>query len=194
MNETAAPKFAVIATRIPYIDRRSLSEAWFSTLRLASDGPPPAQAGDRRAGSSGPLGSRPPRLQGANTTASAAMQTQRSVALPSRSALARAEITTRRAYDARAASAARETYQRARSYPPFRSALTLGSKGERVQLLLRREGATLHVVALCRPEMRETVARALACADAHLRMRGESVRSSVELLAAEPVASEAGDA
>src|SRR5580700_7978450 len=34
-------KIAVIATRLPYIDRRSLSEAWFSALHLASDGPSP---------------------------------------------------------------------------------------------------------------------------------------------------------
>jgi hypothetical protein len=40
----------------------------------------------------------------------------------------------------------------------------------------------LHVVALCRPEIAATVRRALACADAHVRMRGEAIRSSVEIV------------
>ncbi|MBD5607073.1 MAG: hypothetical protein IAI48_18610 [Candidatus Eremiobacteraeota bacterium] len=48
-----------------------------------------------------------------------------------------------------------------------------------MQLLLRRDGATLHVVAICRPQVAEIVRRALALADAHLRLRGEAVHSSV---------------
>jgi hypothetical protein len=75
---------------------------------------------------------------------------------------------------------ARETFSRARSYAPFRTSLTFGVEGERVALLLRREGGTLHVVALCRPEIAELVRRALASADLHLRARGEAIRGSVK--------------
>jgi hypothetical protein len=57
--------------------------------------------------------------------------------------------------------------------------LTFGVHGERVALSLRREGSTLHVVAVCRPEVEGIVRRALACVDLYLRVRGESVRASV---------------
>ena len=80
----------------------------------------------------------------------------------------------------RRAVVARETFSRARSYAPFRTSLTFGVEGERVALLLRREGGTLHVVALCRPEIAELVRRALASADLHLRARGEAIRGSVK--------------
>ncbi len=180
MNETS-PKLAVIATRMPYIDRRSLSEAWFSALHLASDGPPVAAARDRRNVTVAAAPSRHAQAEPekAITTARTARQPRARTETASRPS---AEIATRRTYDARVAAAARASYARARSYPPFRTALTLDANGERVQLLLRREGAILHVVALCRPEIAATVRRALACADAHVRMRGEAIRSSVEIV------------
>lgn len=172
MNETS-PKLAVIATRMPYIDRRSLSEAWFSALHLASDGPPVAAARDRR---NVTVAAAPSRHAQADPEKAIPTARTETASRPS------AEIATRRTYDARVAAAARASYARARSYPPFRTALTLDANGERVQLLLRREGAILHVVALCRPQIAATVRRALACADAHVRMRGEAIRSSVEIV------------
>lgn len=179
MNETS-PKLAVIATRMPYIDRRSLSEAWFSALHLASDGPPVAAARDRR-----------------NVTVAAA---------PSRHAQAEPEkaITTARtarqprANGNRFASQCRDRdaphvrcTRRRRGPSVVRARTELSAVPHRADarcerrtrsLLLRREGAILHVVALCRPEIAATVRRALACADAHVRMRGEAIRSSVEIV------------
>lgn len=185
MNDTS-PKLTVIATRMPYIDRRSLSQAWFSALHLASDGATSPAARDRRTGLSAAVGARrtsaataqavPPRHE--------APRARAPVAASSRIA---AELVTRRTYDARVAAAARATYERARSYPPFRTSLTLETGGDRIHLLLRREGATLHVVALCRPEIAETVRRALACADVHVRLRGEAIASSVCVVPSERV-------
>jgi len=180
VNDTS-PKLAVIATRMPYIDRRALSEAWFSALHLASDGPPVPAARDRR---NLAVAATPSRRAAAASEPSAAPP--RAEPSPRGRSAERvrssAQIAARRTYDVRSAAPLRAADESARSYPPFRTSLTLDAKGERVQLLLRREGATLHVVALCRPEMSETVRRALACADAHVRLRGETIRSSIELV------------
>jgi hypothetical protein len=54
--------------------------------------------------------------------------------------------------------------------------------GGRVQILLRRDGRTLLVLALCSTRHVEFVRRALAGADLHLRLRGERVSSSVRAL------------
>ncbi len=67
----------------------------------------------------------------------------------------------------------------ARSYAPFRTSLTLAAGGGRVQLVLRRERETLHIVALCAPGNVDVVRRALACAQAHLHARGEVLRADV---------------
>jgi hypothetical protein len=170
-------KIAVIATRLPYIDRRSLSEAWFSALHLASDGPPP-QTGPRRGNAEaerfnarrleshdGPA-EHPPEAQpaGKDTVARSSRSQAPNAPLPPSPA--------RRGAVAEAGTVAR-------SYPPFRTSLTFGVHGERVALSLRREGSTLHVVAVCRPEVEGVVRRALACVDLYLRVRGESVRASV---------------
>ncbi len=44
MNQRVDRSFAVVKMRLPYTDRRALSQAWFSALALAADGstPPPA--------------------------------------------------------------------------------------------------------------------------------------------------------
>lgn len=181
MNDTS-PKLTVIATRMPYIDRRSLSQAWFSTLHLASDGATRPAAPERRGSLPVTVAARRAPHESA-PAASPHRNAPRPRVPETTSSRVDAEIATRRTYDARMARAARATYERARSYPPFRTSLTLEAGGDRIHLLLRREGATLHVVALCRPEMAETVRRALACADVHVRMRGEAIASSVRVVA-----------
>jgi hypothetical protein len=187
VNETAEGRsIAVIATRMPYIDRRSLSEAWFSALHLASDGAASPISRERRGGETAQSctlsadmvheasgrASQPP-----GVVSSAVSRVPRSHAEPCLQTIPNAR---------RGRSEA--VFARARSYAPFRTALTLGVDGERVALLLRREGATLHVVALCRPAVADLVRRALACADLHLRARGEVVTSRVETRAKEALA------
>ena len=67
-------------------------------------------------------------------------------------------------------------------YAPVRASFHIGVGGGRVQIVLRRDGAVLHVVAVCSRRHVELVRRALACADLHLRLRGETIRSSVRTL------------
>jgi hypothetical protein len=179
VNETSESRsIAVITARMPYIDRRSLSEAWFSALHLASDGPVSPKPPERRGAE---LVQPEDRVAGAARNAARQAPERVAAGAPatSRSLRANAEPALPALPNARRARSA-AAFARARSYAPFRTSLTLGIEGERVALLLRREGATLHVVALCRPAVSDLVRRALGCADLHLRARGESVCSRVE--------------
>jgi len=175
-------KIAVITTRLPYIDRRSLSQAWFSALHLASDGPvaaaPKPRATDRAPdpgahhSASSPAAA-PDAARAAHSRVSIAARGERCIADPP----ARSGV--------RSTAKSRAAEPRSAGTMPFRTSLTFGVHGERVALSLRREGGTLHVVAVCRPEIEGIVRRALACADLYLRVGGESVRASVTTVARE---------
>jgi hypothetical protein len=174
-------KISVIATRLPFIDRRALSEAWFSALHLASDGSVSPKPVDRRSATQGstatPLRNGRPFESGAPVSTPprpvAGGRTGASAGAPPAGDLLRAS---------RGRAIRENAFARARSYDGFRTSLTFGVEGERVALVLRREGATLHVVAVCRPAVADIVRRALANADLQLRARGESIRASVSTL------------
>jgi hypothetical protein len=171
-------KISVIATRLPFTDRRALSEAWFSALHLASDGPPSAKAVDRRGVPQDASGTM---VRNAKSSGSPAYPSIPQGPVRSRHAdvneAVRSPDASLRASSGRARGEA--AFARARSYESFRTSLTFGVDGERVALVLRREGATLHVVAVCRAAVADIVRRALASADQQLRARGESIRGSV---------------
>jgi hypothetical protein len=175
MNDETG-KISVIAARFPYTDRRALSEAWFSALHLASDGPLSPPPPERRAETDG--GRIHPRGSAERAEHRRPEQRVPPGTGEDRAARAGAENGLRRPSAARAA-AARAELARQRSYATFRTSFTLGVEGERVALALRRDGATLHVVALCRPAVEGIVRRALACAGLYLRARGESIDVSV---------------
>ena len=192
MNETADPGFAtatsgfaVLRTRLPYVDRRVLSEAWFSALHLAHDPanalPAPAFAAAASGREVAPARERPaspppgagvaPRTNVAPISRAPARTGELGAGLPER-----ADPAGRRE---RTAVAPAAPGGRVRAYLERGTSLTVGVAGSRVQLLLRRQGAVLHVVALCRPQVAETVGRALAGADLALRLRCDRVRGSV---------------
>ena len=174
---------AVLRTRLPYTDRRSLSQAWFSALHLAqivpARGLPARRANDPSFFA--------PVVR--STTAAAGAQRPHEVsprapgAKPGRTVVR--DTAPGRVRDAEVTPKEKAAFERARSYPPFSTSLTVGVDGARVKLLVRREGAILHVVALCAPQSADLVRRALACADAYLGRSGESVRASVRTLGQE---------
>lgn len=171
---------AVVRTRLPYTDRRSLSQAWFSALHLAESGPvrglPARRASDARAFSGrSERADSSPNATGRPSATFARGATEAALGRPSDGGAPRAHDVRR----TRVSQSAGVTFESARSYPPFRTSLTIGVEGARIKLLLRREGPTLHVIALCAPGNVDLVRRALACADAYLRRNGESVRASV---------------
>lgn len=178
-----ASKIAVIETRLPYTDRRALSEAWFSALHLSHDAasaPSPQRHAAQVAASSGDA--QHGRTHEREGTASSRRDPSRSVTHAARrAAFAGLDTPLRRSSDARGTTAAAKAFDRARSYPPFRTSLTLeGASGTRVHLIVRRVGPTLHVVALCPPAVEHLVRRALASADLHFRARGERLQVDVK--------------
>src|ERR1700688_1101944 len=172
----------VIRARLPYVDRRALSEAWFSALHLAREGEALAPRRRDIAPPGSALALRRRDIASPGTAASFHPWNSRRLvncfvapASGLRSAQAPGSATSRRLAQAHAAEARRFNDARA----SFSIAL---DGGGRVQILLRREGRVLHVIALCSEGHVELVRRALACADLHLRARGEKVCSSVRAL------------
>ena len=176
---------AVLRTRLPYTDRRSLSQAWFSALHLAQIGPArgfPA----RRASDPSFLAPSSRSATAPNAEAAPPARASRVSGTKVDRATAREGAAAAGTRDVRSRFKDKAAFEQARSYPPFRTSLTVGVDGARIKLLVRREGSTLHVVALCAPQSAELVGRALACADTYLRRSGESVRASVRTVAQEP--------
>lgn len=168
-----ANSVAVIRARLPYVDRRALSEAWFSALHLTKDTTPPASR--RRAAAPRSLAGAPPPGGAVARPAAVSAQTLRAPKEP-RDAAAPTERAS-----ARRESLRRDVVVPMRSirYAPVRASFQLALDGGRVQILVRRQGTVLHVIALCSERHVELVRRALICADLHLRARGERVQSSV---------------
>jgi len=169
-----ASSVAVLRARLPYVDRRALSEAWFSALHLTKDERSSAQ--QRRAPASkvnfSVVSQREPsaRADGASQRTALERKPPRPDCGYAARELGRREDRPRRISP---------TGHRPMHYPPVRASFQLAIDGGRVQILVRRQGAILHVVALCSARHVELVRRALACADLHLRANGERVESSV---------------
>jgi hypothetical protein len=174
---------AVVRTRLPYTDRRSLSQAWFSALHLSEAPSASTARGPRRAPGAalaayeGPRPSGPPNAAGKAGEAPWLAPRHRGGV---ESAAAGDGCAPGRAARSRPSPA--KLGPRARSHPPLRTSLTVGVAGERVALVLRRDGTTLHVVAVCRPGVEDAVRRALAQAAAEVRRHGEAMQASVRAL------------
>ncbi len=188
MNGTPAGDIAVIRARLPYVDRRALSQAWFSALRLAGDG---------RAAT---LLRRGPAAHGASPPRTAARSAQRGAERDS-FVSPRVDPRARRRFGgeggglesvvprggARTGGRGLPVAAAVR-YAPVRASFGLALDGGRVQILVRREGLVLHVIALCSRRHVELVRRALDAAALHLRERGESLRADVRAVGPEGVA------
>lgn len=162
---------AVIRARLPYIDRRALSQAWFSALRLASDGRAPAREPQRVRLPVPSPGSRPAApARVASVRAQPSANARGRDAASGRSAgLPPADATTSRRLLAGAVAA---SGYRARAAGGPCAAFTVTLANARVRLVVRGEGDRLHVVALCSARHADTVTRALALAALSLRPRG----------------------
>jgi hypothetical protein len=179
-----ASKIAVIETRLPYTDRRALSEAWFSALHLAHDESTAAHPWYAAAsGTVAPCNAHPTGRSAHASAVSGRRDPARTIAQAARrSAYAGLDTPARRASDPARTPASTRAFERARSYAPFRTAITLdGANGTRVHLIVRRVGPTLHVIALCPPAVEAIVRKALASADLHFRARGERLEAGVNI-------------
>jgi len=175
---------AVVRTRLPYTDRRSLSQAWFSALHLTEKASAPQPAGARRAPAAALVRDGGRGLPGANraTAGSGGSTAFEPHVRGAARALPRGAGEWERAREIRARASGDAPPVPARRHAPLRTSLTVGVAGERVALLLRRDGATLHVIAVCRPAVESAVRHALALAAAQMREHGDSLRASVRAL------------
>ena len=172
-------QIAVIRTRLPYVDHRALSEAWFCALHLASrsrtpssmatvTSAPVASPADaaRRIALSSAAGSRRPTLQ-------------REVATR-----ARIGVTAIGPCDGRSHCSGPR-----RAVPvllcaqriPLQATFTTTLGNARVRIAVRQAGTRLHVVAVCAARHAVTVRRALALAAVALQTRGLLVEPSTHI-------------
>jgi len=158
---TAARSVAVVATRLPDIDRRALSQAWFSALHLAE--PATGRAPAARPATAPPGGGGRPQRESAEiakplggTRVPQRTDTSRlaSIPLPQTERRKGGGELARRIERAIVKHVARE--------PQRAAAIAIDAGDGRVHLLVRTDRATTRIVALCSPHLRERVDRALA--------------------------------
>ncbi len=180
---------AVVATDLARTDRRALSQAWYSALHIAEGGGGPAV---RTRGIPAGDASRSPVVGERQAPRSARS------ASPGGSGSARPRGDTARAHGRAGASEVTELGGRRIAASPLargvareigaRAALRDGARrsavmsfvvrdgGGRVQVLVRSDGESTRVVAVCSPRLRERVERALAHARFVLAAHGVPAR------------------
>lgn len=167
---------SILAAPLAAIDRRALSQAWYSALRFS----PPAQpALNVRActarlcaldgGQRIECGSRTPRNARRELQAVRIARNTPAAIHADGEALAR----RRRAPGSPLAVRIERTFAE-RSYPK-RATFSLGRGGARVHVILQSTGERTTLIALCRPELRVVVSRALTQARTALAARGISL-------------------
>ena len=168
--------FAVVATHLAQTDRRTLSQAWFDALHLASKGSPRAEhaqstprerstRADVRARSSDERMRDPMQVHRASKSIGRDDRSQRPLGRERR--IERSELSHRieRAV--------------ARRTPEALTSMVIRAEDGRVQLLVRCEGKRTRIVALCLPAQRVAVEAALAHARFALARRGIAVEADV---------------
>ncbi|HEX3368433.1 MAG TPA: hypothetical protein VHS56_02575 [Candidatus Cybelea sp.] len=165
---------SILAAPLAAIDRRALSQAWYSALHLDRKPAQPAVQAAHRSQTDAtivfPLRqcAEPRSLERCaelRATQSAALRPMQTQLVPHavRSAAFRAIFPLSRRIE--------RTFLRPNA-PVRRATFSLGRGGARVHVILQSRAGTVTLVALCRPEMRQFVARALAQARLTLAARG----------------------
>jgi len=160
---TATNGVAVIATQLAQTDRRALSEAWYSALHLTQSVAParPRRAVLPVAASSAHMPERCGKTVPAGSRLAAAPLPQRA----QREASPRAVPANERR---RPATESGRRIERAvavlAAHANAPAAHTVDVAGGRVRLLVRSDGRTTRIIAVCSRPLREQVERALASA------------------------------
>jgi hypothetical protein len=171
---TAQLEVSILAAPVAAIDRRALSQAWYSALRLAR--PAPLTAASRgRANCCETFVSRSARL-----IAPKVQRPDTDVPRPSTARSKRLIISGDGSARSRSRrGAARiplaERIERAFSVPSphlKRATFTIGRGKARVHVILQTKGERTTLLALCRPDLRGVVGRALTEARCALAARG----------------------
>jgi hypothetical protein len=167
-------QISIIAAPLAAIDRRALSQAWYSALHLAH-----AHARHAKTRAKPP----PPTAVTINPRTSRNASTHRQACVLPRSTsigrnsrdplgdAAAAPQARGRRDEAPLARAIGNAFFNARSTVK-RATFSMGGEGGRVHVVLQTKGNRLTLVALCPPQMHDAVARALSGARLSLRARG----------------------
>lgn len=168
---------SILAAPLGAIDRRALSQAWYSALRLAPQAPQvqkrspfdrelmPAHGGLRN------VTPQASRAAHSGTLRSQTIGSKRAANACGRESAAGARINASRVRLA-------ERIERAFGSPATnlkRATFSLGPGNARVHVVMQTAGARTTLLAICRPELRDVVARALAQARAALAARGVGI-------------------
>jgi hypothetical protein len=169
-------RVSVVAAPLAAIDPRVLSQAWYSALHLARTTPTrPTLAQSNRASVANlvrsPIGAVP---RDPRQTGNAPASHPRAAAQPIGSNDVRAARTPSRI--ARGIERALARPQR----PPCRAAFVVGDGVARALIVLQSRGDKTYLLAICAPERRETIARALAQVRVSLAARGLAFESRVQ--------------
>jgi hypothetical protein len=155
----ADARLSVVSAPLPQSDRRALSEAWYDALHLGS-----ARGGisERAANPQDPSRPLSPAERG-NAARSGAQRhdtPSKAKQAPQNSSLQALGLERRRApgpVARRIVRALQRTKRRRRS-----ASIAVRASAGRVQIIVRRDGAQVRLIALCTPEVRDEVERALA--------------------------------
>jgi len=174
---TATRSVAVVATRLPNIDRRALSQAWFSALHLAQ--PPCGGAPARGMATTSPCGVAVPLAAPSRAAADVRPKTaacaSRRPAYAQKTPIGSALAERRGPAGELARRIERAIVRHGAVRPLHTAAIAINAGDGRVQLLVRTDGATTRIIALCAPHLRERVDRALAHARFALAAAGTRV-------------------
>jgi hypothetical protein len=167
---SATRSVAVVATRLPLIDRRALSQAWFSALHVAA-APAHAPSTPRHGATTRIDPALVPRSVTADRPPAGGPPLTSGRRVPGALGAPLAEVERRRPVDPLARKMERAIVRGAATRPA-QTTLAVGQGAGRVQLLVRTGGGTIRIVALCAPPLRERVDRALAAARFTLAANG----------------------
>jgi hypothetical protein len=170
-------EIAVIRTRLPYTDRRALSQAWFSAMHCVSE----SVAAEERRNAPSPEKSDSaqrselhPKTALDGTCAASQRRT-----FPIRSQIGSAGSHALERSFVRRPLVAREIAEEPSREKISHVRFMMTVAGARVALHVRRDGGRLIVIAVCSSRRLEVVRRALAEAVCGLRLQGERVDTTV---------------
>lgn len=171
MTITEQLQFSVLTAPVATLDRRTLSQAWYSALYGGRKGN--AAAGSQAASSA----MQPATAQASREAAARAASDESRRAIALRGAVAKAPTHAegtpqdRRAPRSSLARKMERAFLRPRS-ASHKASFTVDGDHGRVHVLLRSQGSQLKLIAICPPKARPHVAAALAQARYALAMRG----------------------
>lgn len=170
MTITQHLEFSVLSAPLASVDRRSLSQAWYSALY--GDAAPPCESpasSATRAVTNGERGAESePRTQLRALRPAQPSPIKASAPISPRIGVPESE---RRAARSPLARKIEHAFLRPHNAPRT-AAFALGGSHGRVQIVLQQRGERVQLVAICPPRARERVARALAEARYALAARG----------------------